>query len=53
MAEVQAPEYDRLVHERDGYRCVSEEAMKLMTDAQLIALRHRLDELDREQALVP
>lgn len=39
LAEVEA--------QRDGYRRVSEEAMKLMTDEQLVALFERLDELDQ------
>lgn len=49
MAESQTLELDRLADERDGYRRVSEEAMKLMTDKQLIALRKRLSELDSRE----
>lgn len=36
--------------QRDGYRRISEEAMKLMTDEQLTELFHRLNGLDWEAA---
>lgn len=36
-----------IVAQRDGYRRVSEEAMKLMTDEQLLALSERLDDLEK------
>lgn len=49
MVPVPAPEaMAELAAERDGYRRVSVEAMRLMSDDQLAELFRRMEDLDQE-----
>lgn len=43
----QTEELVKVTGQRDAALRVTEEAMRLMTDDQLIELRHRIDELER------
>jgi hypothetical protein len=42
------PDEDTLRRERDSFRRIAVQAMRLMSDEQLAGLRLALDELDRE-----